>query len=64
MSILTGDLFFMFRLLILLIKKLEFLMCELLNLPKRENHILAKYFAMLWRIVPIPELIRRKGIPG
>ena len=37
----------LFKLLILLSKLLEFLMCELLIVPKRGDYILAKDFVIL-----------------
>ena len=66
------DLFSMFILFILLSKSPEFLVCELLIEPKREDNILEKDFAMLAGgvgvgvslQVPIPKIIGRKGIPG
>ena len=48
MSRTVRDFFFMFKLLILLRKPPEVLMCELLIAPKRGENILAKDFVMLW----------------
>ena len=64
MSRLARDLFSMSKLLILLSKSVEFLMCELLIVLQRGNNILAKDFVMLWKAVPIPEIIGHKRIPG
>ena len=64
MSRLAEDLFSLFKLLILLSKSQEFLMCDSLLVPKRWDNILAKDFAMSWRADLIPFIIIHKGISG
>ena len=58
------DLSSMLKLLIFLRKSPDFLMCQLIIVPKKGDNILDKDFAMLWRADPIPEIIGRRGISG